>query len=1185
MKIPLEKGFTVVTGPNGSGKSNILDGVLFCLGLATSRGMRAERLTDLVNSGVLKAGKAAETIVSVRFDLSDWQPDSAEEGLDPSQEGPWIRNGQTQWIVTRKLRVMPGGSYSSNYFADGEPCNLQQLQTQLRRLRIDPEGSNVVMQGDVTRIVSMSNKDRRSLIDELAGVALFDSRIDQTRSKLDQVLEREDRCRIVEQELLASKQKLKKDCEKARIYKDLKEQFQLAKKQELVLIFENAEQDLVDLKLRYEELGKKEVKDLEDIKMLENKLIQSVDKLKILQKRVKDLGEDKLLSIQSEIAGLDSQGRELERQALTHKEEGEKLQDQRKDLINRFNQIDSQKNEISNSFNPDLLKEANLNCKNAESAVEVARRRLGVVAGKSGEWVADQRERSLLRQKLQKNLQPLKEEKQSIEENLLQLDARLEELEANQSRDISENQKVHKQLIDLDHQWEKILLEISNKKDEIKTLVDDFSIQERTRNRMEQEQTKLEKEIARLESRRETINESRGTGALRLLLDSGLDGIHGHVAQLAEVDDIYRQALDVAAGGRLGHIVVDNDQIAAQAIELLKRKKAGRLTFLPLNKINQNKLGSLNKALLRTTNQQSFNEEKGFIGRAFDLIKFEGIYKDVFKYVFGETIVFRDLSSARLQLGIQRSVTLDGELLDKNGAMTGGSFSHRAMGLSFGVTKDGDEIEPKRLRLLQIGEMLSKSLKEEARLNNVLESSRSDLVRLNEGQVALETQRSSYKNSHGPLVERQNLRAKRLHDFNLNKEIQKNKLMKISETIKPIVFELEQLENKENRINQNSNSENWKQLHADLELADSSLEKFREQREKLLNEDRQYHFSLERFQDQKNSLLIEENRLKSSIESLANSHQLWRKQNQKFITQRKELETQQKELEKHFGENRRERDLVEADVADQRQILQESQWNLERLRDDRVSLEEEIRNNKIRLKGLEEKLPDPYPEISDLIRNNGLDALQIELDNFQRRMESLEPVNMLALEELGKLEKRLDDLCDRLEVLLEERSELLLRIETVGTLRQEAFMEAFEAVDHHFREIFAQLSEGDGHLQLENTEEPLEGGLTLVAHPKGKSVRRLAAMSGGEKSLTALSFLFALQRFRPSPFYALDEVDSFLDGVNVERLSALIAKQANEAQFLVVSHRRPMIGASTRTIGVTQARGFHTQVVGLPIAA
>jgi chromosome segregation protein len=200
-------------------------------------------------------------------------------------------------------------------------------------------------------------------------------------------------------------------------------------------------------------------------------------------------------------------------------------------------------------------------------------------------------------------------------------------------------------------------------------------------------------------------------------------------------------------------------------------------------------------------------------------------------------------------------------------------------------------------------------------------------------------------------------------------------------------------------------------------------------------------------------------------------------------------------------------------------------------------------------------------------------------------MEALEPVNMLALDELAQLESRLSDLEERLDVLAKEREELLLRIETVATLRQEAFLEAFQAVDGHFRTIFAELSDGEGHLQLENPEAPLEGGLTLVAHPKGKAVRRLNAMSGGEKSLTALSFLFALQRFRPSPFYALDEVDSFLDGVNVERLAGLIARQADEAQFMVVSHRRPMIAAAQRTIGVTQARGTHTQVVGLPPAA
>ncbi len=311
MTIPLEQGFTVVTGPNGSGKSNILDGVLFCLGLASSRGMRAERLPDLVNSSMLKQGKAAETVVTVRFDLRDWQPDEAEAGLEPPEEGPWIKPGQQEWSVTRRLRIAPGGTYASSYSADGVTCNLQQLQTQLRRLRVDPEGSNVVMQGDVTRIVSMSSRDRRGLIDELAGVALFDSRIEQTRSKLTEVQEREERCAIVQQELLMARQKLERDCAKARTYQELLERFQRGRLQEQVLGYEQAQEDLRQLQSRQQALGRQQQSDRDAIAEARSALEQSSKALEQLQAEVKGLGEDSLLAVQSELAGLEASGREL----------------------------------------------------------------------------------------------------------------------------------------------------------------------------------------------------------------------------------------------------------------------------------------------------------------------------------------------------------------------------------------------------------------------------------------------------------------------------------------------------------------------------------------------------------------------------------------------------------------------------------------------------------------------------------------------------------------------------------------------------------------------------------------------------------------------------------------------------------------------------------------------------------
>ncbi|MGB1775616.1 MAG: chromosome segregation protein SMC [Synechococcus sp.] len=1190
MTIPLEQGFTVVTGPNGSGKSNILDGVLFCLGLATSRGMRADRLPDLVNSGILKAGKAAETTVSVRFDLSDWQPDAAEDGLEAPEEGPWIKPGQTEWTVTRRLRVMPGGSYSSSYSADGIPCNLQQLQTQLRRLRIDPEGSNVVMQGDVTRIVSMSNRDRRSLIDELAGVALFDTRIEQTRRKLDDVQERQERCRIIEQELLASRQRLEKDCAKARQYQELRGRLQQGRQQEMVLAFEAAQLALQTLGTRQQELEAKEQRDTTAVSSAEQTLATANQELQTLQEQVKALGEDQLLAVQAELAGLDTQGRELERQSIQHQEDAQKLQDTRNALAGRRQELQQQGRDLEHDPHEAGLAAAESDCRDAESAVEMSRRRLADVAGRSGAWMDEQKRRSERRQHLQSSIEPLQQEQQQRQERLRQDGERLDELSGELARDGQEETDVQQKLQQLEEEWQTLLQGLTSGKQAVQQTAESLAIQQRTRSRLEQEQTRLEREIARLDSRRDALQESRGTGALRLLLEAGLDGIHGPVAQLGEVDDEHRLALEVAAGARLGQVVVDDDRIAARAIELLKSRRAGRLTFLPLNKIRApgggSSWGSGGAAMARGARPGGPGDSGGgLVGRAVELIRFEPVYDVVFAYVFGDTLVFRDLGSARQQLGRSRAVTLDGELLEKSGAMTGGSFSQRSGGLSFGRSNDSDEAEPLRRRLLELGESLAASRREENRLIEALDQQKPALRQLEQRQAALVAERNAALRNHGPLIERNRERSVRLEQLRQAQQEHQQRLDAIAAALAPLREEQQQLDAAERSSSNGDESTAWTQLQQALEAADQRLEATRRTRDELLNAQRERRLALERLGDQQQTLSNDEARLQEAVQALATAHGAWRQQHQELKEQRERLTKQQQELQESFGEQRRARDAAEAEVGRQRQALQQAQFNLERLKEERLALIEEQRNGAVRLQEMEHALPDPRPEISDAIREAGLEALQIELQAIQRRMEALEPVNMLALEELEALEQRLNELNERLDVLSQEREELLLRIETVATLRQEAFMEAFSAVDGHFREIFASLSDGDGHLQLENPDDPLEGGLTLVAHPKGKAVRRLAAMSGGEKSLTALSFLFALQRFRPSPFYALDEVDSFLDGVNVERLAALIARQAEQAQFLVVSHRRPMIGASQRTIGVTQARGAHTQVVGLPDAA
>ena len=307
-------------------------------------------------------------------------------------------------------------------------------------------------------------------------------------------------------------------------------------------------------------------------------------------------------------------------------------------------------------------------------------------------------------------------------------------------------------------------------------------------------------------------------------------------------------------------------------------------------------------------------------------------------------------------------------------------------------------------------------------------------------------------------------------------------------------------------------------------------------------------------------------------------------------------EAELEQLSAKLGETKQERDRLESRLKELREQHQKQAWQLEKLQTTQQERQATLQTLQQQIAEQEAELPNPIPQVPQLVNEDAIGAgelisfanlqeqieqLQRQIRNGEKRLEAMEPVNMLALEEYEKTEARLQELSHKLDTIEAERTELLMRVEKFTTLRLRAFKESYDAVNENFQKIYAELSDGDGHLQLEDENDPFNGGLNLVAHPKGKPVQKLSSMSGGEKSLTALGFIFSLQKYRPSPFYAFDEVDMFLDGANVEKLSRMVKKQAQSAQFIVVSLRRPMIEASERTIGVTQARGAHTQVLGI----
>ena len=1176
VKIPLEEGFTVVTGPNGSGKSNILDGILFCLGLSNSKGMRAERLPDLINNSKVKEGKASETLVSVKFNIEDWVPRDDISELELKEDEISLQKNQKEWIVTRKLRLMPGGSYASSYTSDGNQCSLQQIQKILRDISVDPEGSNVVMQGDVTRIVSMNNKERRTLIDELAGVSLFDTRIEQTHLKLNDVFERQERCEILESELQSNKLKLEKECEKAKKYKELKAKLLHLKEIEKVLLYKKQVQNVDFIQKKIKEADSNKILFSEQKESIRKEILVLQEEIKGLIIELKEKGEDTLIKVNSDIGSINSSLRELDRISSLNKEEGIKLQEQRNMIAISKKDIESEKNQ-QDTFNESYLKKINLEIINLSSKHKLSRKKLTEAAGESGEFSKQTLKLNNDLEKLKSDIEPIEFNKRKIEDQIIQnniqrdaIAMQLDDLTREKQKITDFNQINEKATNSKKHKLSLIRSEIDNIKAELDLL-------NKTKIRLSNEQLKLEKDLSRNESRREAINETRGSYALRILLESGLEGIHGYVAQLGEVQEKNRYALEIAAGNRLGQIVVDNDVVASRAIEILKKKKAGRLTFLPLNRLRINRQ---NFALARTKK----HDELGFVDKAINLVDFDDIYSDVFKYVFGETLVFSDLDSAKLSKQKIRAVTLSGELLEVSGAITGGSKVSKDLAFRFGTSNDVDEVNPIKQRLSEIKEALKRSEEEVSKKINNLNKLNSEQKLIIEDCASSNKELEVSKNSIKILLEsaedKKNILNKLIHEENSLKD----KLKITLSTLKPLDKQLDQLQIVLKKYYESSQNSSLMSINNDFDNLDKKLESLIGERDKLLTKKNQLALNQERIKNELNLISLKEKNLQASVQDLAKAHNEWVQKRDGFKKELLTLDLQKKELEKNFGILRRKRDELNALISNKRQEENQFSLKLEYIERDINSLNEELRSETIKLTNYKADLPNTLPVFGEHEGKN-LDLLQSEILIINSKLEQLEPVNMLALDELEKLTERLDALKEKLEILSNERSELLLRIETVSTMRQEAFMQAFVEVDKHFREIFANLSEGDGYLQLENMDSPLEGGLTLVAHPKGKNVRRLASMSGGEKSLTALSFLFALQKYKPSPFYALDEVDSFLDGINVERLSKLITNQSSNAQFIVVSHRRPMISASERTIGVAQARGANTQVIGLPNAA
>ncbi|QUS61386.1 chromosome segregation protein SMC [Synechocystis sp. PCC 7338] len=1180
--IPFLPGFTVVSGPNGSGKSNILDALLFCLGLATSKGMRAERLPDLVNNTFKGKRGSSEASVSVTFELNDGEELSEQES-DNNSNGNGAKISK-EWTVTRRLKVTKGGNYSSNYYINGEPATVAELHEQLNELRIYPEGYNIVLQGDVTRIITMNSKERREIIDELAGVAEFDRKIVKTKETLGEVQDREERCQIIATELERTLERLAADRQKAEKYQALRQQVQEKQSWAKVIQYKAVEQQRQKLLGQLEQDQQKSTQIQQALEQRSQAIQTQQTELEKLNAQVKALGEDEQLAVAAQLATQKAQRDQLQqryndgdRQITDHQQQVGKIQAEISQSQQQFLQIQQEK-----SFhNTQTLPQLEAAVQASQQQLDQLRHQSQAIASASEAWVQEQTQLSRTVNQLQDELIPQRSQLAQFEERQQQLLTNLAELTPLLAKVSGELAEKHVAQGQFNSEGEALTSQIQTLASDLAQLEQERSLLQETQARLLKEQQEKQRQLDKLEAASQAQQEVQGTYATKVILQSDLPGVCGLVAQLGQVEPQYQLALEIAAGGRLGFLVVEDDGVAAAGIEILKQAKAGRATFLPLNKIRPPRGQNPNLSYAH-----------GYIDLAVNLIDGDHRYADIFAFVFGNTLVFDTLVNARNHLGKHRIVTLEGDLLEASGAMSGGSRNQRS-GLRFGtmVSEDTAEVKQLRQRLQDIHQIQGRN--EELLLERTVCSKQLSQQLLEMRQQQREVQ------LHGEQTERDITRLSQqqteINQQQINQqqklaELQRN-LALLQQSLPPLEQQLTSAQQQLAALETSQTHQQWqtiqgqictveaeyqRQLQA-LRQGEDHLKDLHNSSQRLEEKISQAQEKIAQHQAQDQTLAQEQEQLKIALAEMNTAIQT--------------TEVQLAKLSEKLGSTKQERDQLETQLNQLRSQQQEQQWQWEKLQTNQQEYQENLTQLQNQLGELKQDLPDPWPEIpllqdrdeASLDFANILEELQRSIRNGQKRLEAMEPVNMLALQEYEKTEARLGELSEKLQTIAGERTELLLRIENFTTLRRRSFQDAFDAVNKNFQIIFAELSDGDGYLQLDDAEDPFNGGLNLVAHPKGKPVRRLSSMSGGEKSLTALSFIFALQRYRPSPFYGFDEVDMFLDGANVEKLSKMVRKQAQQAQFIVVSLRRPMIEAAERTIGVTQARGAHTQVLGIKL--
>ncbi len=1159
VSIDFHEGITCIVGPNGSGKSNISDAIRWVLGEQSPKMLRGGKMEEVIFSGTASRKSRGMAEVTLVVDNS--------RGILPID--------YSEVAITRKMYR----SGESEYYINNSSCRLKDIRELIMDTGIGVDGYSIIGQGKISDIVGNKPESRREIFEEAAGIVKYRSKKTEAERKLESTNHNLERVNDVAAEIESRIGQLREDSEKASEYIVLRDRY---KANEINITLKNIES--LELKSEY-------MKD--DLLELDNQIDHYKDQKTALDE---DISNNRARSEELDRAGIEARDRLLEQvEEIGNLTNTGQLNAEKKAAIDR----DTVRiNEEIAMIDSKLEKEtaASHELRTAKSEIEHSIARLAeALANKtkaheeSLALLTNHIEESESRKNRIYELHTLMMGKNSEKASLETLKDTLSRRGVQISAEKADSER-------LAHEAETKKKEAASRRDAIAAEVEKLeregsgkahrlgTVQEQERETAQQvERSRLKhgdaaarkRLIEELESSYEGYN-----NAVKFVMKNlnAMNGIHGVVADLIEVPAGYEVAIETALGATLQNVVCEDDMSAKNAIGKLKANKAGRLTFLPVKSIRPS----------RVNYRAELANSDGFKGIGVSCVKFDAKYADIMEYLLGRVVIVDDLDHAvRLSKNSApglRYVTMEGEIINSSGAITGGNYKTSGPNL----LERKSEIRKLEKDLEELEASLAKNRENLTRL----QSEKNAIV---ESMAALENEKRKYEIEMVGIVNEIRTAESQLSDIMADHVKWDRELSSISEEMKSAEAMIRNLEaasanagneirELEHQADEGLQSHEDKKSRVDVltgEINDTrlALSSADSERSRILSLDARISSYLDELStDRKSRLLNLENLKKSKSDIEEDEAQL--------EIRIRDREAAREELESLLRENQHEKELIAnylKEITAKRETLDET---LAGFQAEKYELDLKLARNEAQVEGYKEKLWEEF-EISYLqaidFRHHDFNmaAAQRESREIRNRMKELGEVNIGAIKEYETVSERYEFLTTQRNDLLEAIASLRKIIDEMDRTIRMKFRESFEKISANFEAAFVELfGGGSAELRLEDDSRPLECGIEIVAQPPGKKLQNINLLSGGEKTMTAIALMFAVLKAKPTPFCILDEVEAALDDANINRFAEYL-KNFKEIQFTLVTHQKATMEYADVLYGVTMPEQGISKVLSL----